>query len=196
MRPFWSLLGRSWALLGRSWGRLGASWAAPGPFLGVILVAGRSLFPAIWEVLLEAWPGACKKDVVWLFFCVVVCLFSSHSVVLSCLPRGAPGRNANIENSLKHNGFYDEFAWVAFLRQVQREQISEHRRTQNCKKNTCRNSPRDVRNNCSKIIVFAPKMIPKLPFRHSKWVDFKLLFDRCWTIFIQSAAERGTRHRA
>ena len=80
--PFWSLLGRSWALLGRSWGRLGASWAAPGPFLGVILAAGRSLFGAIWEVLLEAWPGACKKGVfgcfsVLLYACLVLMLLSS-----------------------------------------------------------------------------------------------------------------------
>ena len=97
--PFWSLLGRSWALLGRSWGRLGASWAAPGPFLGVILAAGRSLFGAIWEVLLEAWPGACKKGVFWLFFCVVVCLFSSHVVVLSCLPRGAPDGQAKFKKA-------------------------------------------------------------------------------------------------
>ena len=48
---------------------------------------------------------------------------------LSCLSRGAPGRHGNIENSLKTIGFSNEFAWVAFLRQVQREQISEHRRT-------------------------------------------------------------------
>ena len=80
---------------------------------------------------------------------------------LSCLPRGAPGRNANIENSLKHRVFYDEFAWVAFLRQVQREQISEHRHTQNYKTNTCKNSPRDVSKNLQKTSILAPKMAPK-----------------------------------
>ena len=57
-----------------------------------------------------------------------VCCFGSF-FRLSCLPRGAPGRHGNIENSLKTIGFSNEFAWVAFLRQVQREQISDHRRT-------------------------------------------------------------------
>ena len=82
---------------------------------------------------------------------------------LSCLPRGAPGRNANIGNSLKQSAFYDEFAWVAFLRQVQREQISEHRHTQNYKTNTCKNSPRDVSKNHPQNVNFGSQNGAKIP---------------------------------
>jgi hypothetical protein len=128
----WELLGRSRPLLGRSWGSF---WPPGGDFFAVF----GWLF---WRL----GPGPRENsffDVFVVFFECCVAFFLS----LSCLPRGAPGRNANIENSLKHSGFYDEFAWVAFLRQVQREQISEHRHTQNYKKNTCKHSRRDVSTN-------------------------------------------------
>ena len=92
-------------------------------------------------------------------------LFCFSFLSLSCLPRGAPGRNANIENSFKSNAFYNEFAWVAFLRQVQREQISEHRHTQNYKKNTCKNRPRDVSTNHQQNINFAPPKRRQKPFK-------------------------------
>ena len=90
--------------------------------------------------------------------CAVLVLFLS----LSCLPRGAPGRHANIENSL-NTVFYDKFAWVPFLRQVQREQISEHRHTQNYKTNTCKNSPRDVSKNHPQNVNFGSQNGAKIP---------------------------------
>ena len=59
---------------------------------------------------------------------------------------------------------FDEFAWVPFLRQLQRDENSEQRRTTDCKKNKSRNSPRDVQKNDSKIVDFGSpngsKIIP------------------------------------
>ena len=125
----WDLLGRSRPLLGRSWGSL---WPPGGAFFAVFACFFGGLARGLEKTMVSLF--------LWCFLCAVLVLFLS----LSCLPRGAPGRRANIEQFIKNNVFYNEFAGVPFLRQVQREQISEHRRTQNCKKNTCRNSPRDV----------------------------------------------------
>ena len=84
-----TLLGSSWELLGRSW----PSWAAPGGHCGLPGVP----FSQFLHAFLGAWPGALKKTMVslflWCFLCAVLLLFLS----LSCLPRGAPGRHANIE---------------------------------------------------------------------------------------------------
>ena len=133
-------MGRSWGRLGTSWVAPGPSWAAPGGHFGLPGVTFSRFLGGFFGGLARGLEKARFSMFLWCFLSAVLLLFLS----LSCLPRGAPGRNANIENSLKHGGFYDEFAWVAFLRQVQREQISEHRHTQNYKKNTCKNSPRDV----------------------------------------------------
>ena len=92
-----------------------------------------------------------------MFLCDVLVGF----LILSCLPRGDPGGQANLEKSWKTIGFLDEFAWVPFLRQVQREQLSEHRRTKNGEKNKSRNSPRDARKNASTFDESWAKMAPK-----------------------------------
>jgi len=52
-------------------------------------------------------------------------------LILSCFSRGDPGGQANFEKLWKTIVFFDGFAWVLLLRQVQREPISEHRRTKN-----------------------------------------------------------------
>ena len=59
--------------------------------------------------------------------------------------------------------FFDEFAWVPLLRQLQREQISEHRHTQNYKTNTCKNSPRDVSKNHPQNVNFGSQNGAKIP---------------------------------
>ena len=93
-----------------------------------------------------------------MFFGTVLVIF----LILSCLPRGHPGGQANFEKSCKTIGFLDEFAWVRFWRQVQREHISEHRRTNNREKNESKNSPRDARKKASNIIKYLAKMAPKI----------------------------------
>ena len=137
---FWALLATLGALLGRSWVAPGPSWAAPGGHFGLPGVTFSRFLGGFFGGLARGLEKTMVSLFLWCFLCAVLVLFLS----LSCLPRGAPGRHANIEQFIKNSVFYNEFAGVPFLRQVQREQISEHRRTQNCKKNTCRNSPRDV----------------------------------------------------
>ena len=48
--------------------------------------------------------------------------------------------------------FLDEFAWVRFLHQVQREQLSEHWRTKHSKKHSAERVPATCRKNASENI--------------------------------------------
>jgi len=117
-----ALLGWSWDLLGRCWALLGRSWGSCWP-------PGVHFFKH-FEVLLDAGPGAFKRHV----FRVCLCLgmvFLVLFLILSCFSRGDPGGQANFEKLWKTIVFFDGFAWVLLLRQVQREPISEHRRTKN-----------------------------------------------------------------
>ena len=99
--PLESLLVASWGALGVVLGPLGPLPSPPGPLLGVILASERSFFRALWEVFLEAGPGAFKNHVV----CVLLMFLYAVSVIfliLSCLPRGDPGGQANFENHENH----------------------------------------------------------------------------------------------
>ena len=146
--------GSSWGRLGVVLGALGPLLGPPGPLLGVILASQGSLFGAFWEVFLEAWPRAFKNQVFRRFYCCFCVLFGSSFWSSLALLAATPAAKRTLKNHEKTIGFLDEFAWVHFLSQVQREQISEHRRTKNREKNKTRNSPRDSKTNASKIIDF------------------------------------------
>ena len=93
----WWPLGAVLAALGPLLPRLGPLPGPPGPLLGVILASWRSLFRALGEFFLEAGPGAFKNLVFFELFSVfyaVLILF----LIISCLPRGDPGGQANLEN--------------------------------------------------------------------------------------------------
>ena len=149
----WSAPGSSWGRLGVVLGALGPLLGPPGPLLGVILASRGSFFGAFWEVFLEAWPGACKNQVFQRFYCCFCVLFGSSFWFSLALLAATPAAKRTLKNHEKPL-FFDEFAWVHFLRQVQREQISEHRHTKNRENNKSGNSPRDARNTASNIIDF------------------------------------------
>ena len=130
LMPFWPPLERSWALLGRSWGGLGTSWAAVGPSWAAPGGPPDVHFFKHFGGIVGCWARGLPKA----FFRVCLCLgmvFLVIFLILSCFSRGDPGGQANFEKLWKTIVFFDGFAWVLFLRQVQREQISEHRRTKN-----------------------------------------------------------------
>ena len=91
-----SLLDASWGALGVVLGPLGPLPSPPGPLLGVILASGRSLFRAFWEVFLEAGPGAFKNHVFRFVFAFLYAVWVLL-LILSCLPPGDPGGQANFE---------------------------------------------------------------------------------------------------
>ena len=77
------------------------------------------------------------------FLSAVLLLFLS----LSCLPRGAPGRNANIENSLKQHVFTMNLLWWPFCAKCKENKFQSTGTRENYKKNTCKKRPRDVSTN-------------------------------------------------
>ena len=130
----WSAPGSSWGRLGVVLGALGPLLGPPGPLLGVILASQGSLFGAFWEVFFGGLAQGLQKSsfsTFLLFFCV---LFGSSFWSSLALLAATPAAKRTLKNHEKPLVFFNEFAWVPFLRQVPREQISEHRRTKKIKR--------------------------------------------------------------
>ena len=85
--------------LGTSWVALGPFWAAPGGHFGLPGVG--HFFVIFGKRFWRLGPGPRTKQVYCCFGGVCCVRFVGVLLSLSCLPRGAPGRHANIDNSLK-----------------------------------------------------------------------------------------------
>ena len=151
--------GSSWGRLGVVLGALGPLLGPPGPLLGVILASQKAPKSDPWEVFLEAWPRAFKNQVFRRFYCFFGVLFGSSFWSSLALLAATPAAKRTLKNHEKPLVFSMNLLGCPFLRQVQREHISEHRRTKNREKNKSRNSPRDARKNASTFIDFEPKWL-------------------------------------
>ena len=96
---------------------------------------------------MEAWPGALKKHVFLLFWRCFLCAVLVLCLSLSCLPRGAPGRHANIENSFTNNVFTMNLLGWPFCAKCKENKFQSTGTRKTTRKNTCKNSPRDVSTN-------------------------------------------------
>ena len=89
-----ALLGAPGALLGWSWDLLGRSRALPGRSWGSFWPPGGHFFKVFGRYFWRLGPGPS-------FFCFFVFLYAVLVLllILSCLPRGDPGGQANFEES-------------------------------------------------------------------------------------------------
>ena len=138
-RPSWAPGGPSGGRLGRQEARRQAVWAARSPESSVLPTV-----PAKSSVLRSRQAGRRRQA--------------------GC-PRLAKlqTRKPELDNFCIDCVFYSEFAWVAFLRQVQREQISEHRHTQNYKKTCAKTAPATCQQITNITSILAPQNGAKSP---------------------------------
>ena len=127
-----ALLGAPGALLGSSWGLLGRSRNVPG---GSFWPRGGHFSELFERSCWKLGLGHAKKTFlgcfsVLLYACLFLMLLSSLAFVAA-----PPTAKRSLKKHEKTMCFLDQIAWVPLLRQVQRKQLSEHRRTNSQTKN-------------------------------------------------------------
>ena len=80
---------------------------------------------------------------------------------LSCLPRGAPGRNANIENSLKQNVFTMNLLGWPFCAKCKENKFQSTGTRKTTRKPRAKTAPATCQKITPKTLILAPKMAPK-----------------------------------
>ena len=168
--PFWPPLERSWALLGRSWGGLGTSWAAPGPswaapggHFGLLGVTFSSFLGGFFGGLARGLQKSSFLLFLFVFLCAVLVLF----LILSCLPRGDPGGQANFENHENPLVFSMNLLGWPFCAKCKEHKFQSTGARTTERKTSQETAPATCGKMLQKSLILAPKMPPKSFGNHS-----------------------------